>query len=160
MRIEYFFHHSAFVRVLEELKLEFESRFKDIMDYFIETPFHVPMSSLKPVITALCPDRAGIESEIVELLANDTLQGELRSGVTHFWSLVRHRVSTSEAVCAKHFFFVSTYSCEATLSTMNIVKQKQRNRLTNANLDCLTRIATTDYTFRINSVKELIQLLR
>ena len=101
------FSYDAFVRVLEE----FESRFKDIMEYkeffnIIENPFHVPVSSLTPVITALCPDhagieseivssltpvitalcpdRAGIESEIVELQANDTLQGELRSGVTHF----------------------------------------------------------------------------
>ena len=37
---------------------------------------------------------------------------------------------------------------------MNIVKQKPRNRLTNAHMDCLRRIATSDYTFRINSVKD------
>ena len=76
--------------MLEELRLEFESSFKDMKEFFhfIENPFHVPVSSLTPVITALCPDRAGIESEIVELQANGTLQGELRSGVTHFWSLV------------------------------------------------------------------------
>ncbi|CDQ56565.1 unnamed protein product [Oncorhynchus mykiss] len=85
------FSYDAFVHVLKELKLEFESRFKDIMDFSssLRTPFMChPVSSLTPVITALCPDRAGIESEIVELQANDTLQGELRSGVTHFWSLV------------------------------------------------------------------------
>jgi hypothetical protein len=35
---------------------------------FIENPFQVPVSSLTPVITALCPDRAGIESEIVSSL--------------------------------------------------------------------------------------------
>jgi hypothetical protein len=65
----------------------------------------VPVSSLTQVITALCPDRAGIESEIVELQANYT--GELRSGFTHFWSLVSDRVSTSEAVCAKGDIFLS-----------------------------------------------------
>jgi hypothetical protein len=53
--------------------LEFESRFKDIIEYkeffdFIENPFHVPVSSLTPVITALCPDRDGTESEIVSYL--------------------------------------------------------------------------------------------
>jgi hypothetical protein len=74
-----YFSYDAFVRVLEELKLEFESRFKNIMEYkeilnFIENPFHVPVSSLTPAITALCPDHAGIESETVELQANDTLQ--------------------------------------------------------------------------------------
>ncbi|XP_051946828.1 NLR family CARD domain-containing protein 3-like [Xyrauchen texanus] len=41
---------------------------------FIENPFYVPVTSLIPVITALCPDRAGIESEIIELQANDTLR--------------------------------------------------------------------------------------
>ena len=70
-------------------ELEFKSRFKD-MEYkeffnFIENLFHVQVASLNGVITALCPDHAGIESELVELQGHCKVNS---SGVTDFWSLV------------------------------------------------------------------------
>jgi hypothetical protein len=49
--------------------------------------------------------RAGIESEIVELQENYTLQGEL--SYPFIESCVRYRVSISEAVCTKGDHFLS-----------------------------------------------------
>lgn len=157
------FSHRRFVDVLEELRGEFESRFSDVNEHkgifnFIENPFHVDVSSLTPTITQLCPsNRAALESEIVELQTNDILEGELRAGVGHFWSLVSEAdFPTLKPLVQKVMsFFVSTYTCESTFSTMNTIKRKQRNRLINAHLECLTRIATTNYKYNMKKVKEM-----
>ncbi|KAK0146244.1 hypothetical protein N1851_014458 [Merluccius polli] len=52
-------------------------------------------------------------------------------------------------------FFVSTYTCESTFSTMNTIKRKQRNRVTNAHLESLTRIETTNYKYNMKKVKDM-----
>ena len=136
------FSYDIFEEVLRELREEFESRFKDVMEYkeffnFIENPFNVPVSSITPVITDLCPDRAAVECEIVELQTNDTLKAELKAGVYYFWNMISDTDYPALKQCVQKVmsFFVSTYTCEATFSTMNIVKRKQRNRLTNAHLE-------------------------
>ncbi len=156
------FSHREFVNVLEELRGEFESRFKDVNEHkeifnFIENPFHIDMSSLTPTITLLCPtQRAAVESEMVELQTKDILKVELRAGVGHFWSLVSEEdFPTLKPLVQKVMsFFVSTYTCESTFSTMNTIKRKQRNRLTNEHLECLTRIATS-YKYNMKKVKEM-----
>ncbi len=155
------FSHREFVNVLEELRGEFESRFKDVNEHkeifdFIENPFHIDVSSLTPTITLLCPtQRAAVESEMVELQTKDILKVELRAGVGHFWSLVSEEdFPTLKPLVQKVMsFFVSTYTCESTFSTMNTIKRKQRNRLTNEHLECLTRIATTSYKYNMKKVK-------
>ncbi len=155
--------HREFVNVLEELRGEFESRFKDVNEHkeifdFIENPFHIDVSSLTPTITLLCPtQRAAVESEMVELQTKDILKVELRAGVGHFWSLVSEEdFPTLKPLVQKVMsFFVSTYTCESTFSTMNTIKRKQRNRLTNEHLECLTRIATTSYKYNMKKVKEM-----
>jgi len=151
------------VNVLEELRGEFESRFKDMNEHkeifnFIENPFHVDLSSLTPTITLLRPTQlADVESEIVELLTKDILKVEFRAGVDHFWSLVsKNDFPTLKPLVQKVMsFFVSTYTCESTFSTMNTINRKQRSRLTNEHLACLTRIATTSYKYNMNKVKEM-----
>jgi len=154
------FNRDAFVQLLEELRAQFDSRFEDVNKYkdmfnFIESPFNVPVASLSPIIADLCSDRAKLESEIIELQTNDILQHELQSGVHHFWNMVPDTFPTVKHCVKKVLsFFVSTYACEATFSTMSIVKRKQRNRLTNEHLDSLTRIAMTEYRFRMKKVKE------
>ncbi len=157
------FSYTGFVEVLEELKGEFESRFSDVTEHkdifnFIENPFHVDVSSLTPTITQLCPgNRAALESEIIELQTNTILQVELRAGVGHFWSLVSEAdFPTLKPLAQKVMsFFMSTYTCESTFSTMNTIKRKQRNRLTHAHLECLTVIATTNYKYNIKKVKDM-----
>ena len=70
---------------LEEVEVEFESKFSDVNEHkeifnFIESSFIVDVSSLTPAITQLCPDnRAALD---------DILHVELRADVGHFWSLV------------------------------------------------------------------------
>ena len=115
------------------------------------------MCALTPTITQLCPvGRAALESEIVELQTNDILQTELKAGVCHFWSLVSEAdFPTLKPLVQKVMsFFVSTYTCESTFSSMNTIKRKQRNRLAHAHLECLTMIATTNYKYNINKVKD------
>ncbi len=116
------------------------------------------VSSLTPTITLLCPtQRAAVESEMVELQTKDILKVELRAGVGHFWSLVSEEdFPTLKPLVQKVMsFFVSTYTCESTFSTMNTIKRKQRNHLTNEHLECLTRIATTSYKYNMKKVKEM-----
>ena len=121
---------------------EFKCRLKYVKKYndffsFIENPFSVPVSSLSPVITDLCSDRAKLKSEIVELQTNDILRPELQLGVHHFWSIVPDTGYPTVKLCVQKVlsFFVRTYTCEATFSTMNIVKSKLKNRLTDEHLD-------------------------
>ena len=157
------FSYSRFVEVLEELKGEFESRFSDVTEHkeifnLIENPFHVDVSSLTSTITQLCPgDRAALESEIIELQTNNILQVELRAGVGHFWSLVSEAdFPTLKPLAQKVMsFFMSTYTCESTFSTMNTIKRKQRNRLTHGHLEWLTVIATTKYKYNMKKVKDM-----
>uniref|UniRef100_H3ANB4 Uncharacterized protein n=1 Tax=Latimeria chalumnae TaxID=7897 RepID=H3ANB4_LATCH len=124
------YQYKSFVHILEELRKEFESRFKDIMAYkelfnFIENPFLASVSSLSLVM----------ESEILELQMDDIMKSELKAGVYHFWNIVPDLQYPTLKQCVQK---VPTYTCESTFSTMNIVKRKQRNKLTNEHLDCLT----------------------
>ncbi|KAK3876626.1 hypothetical protein Pcinc_018599 [Petrolisthes cinctipes] len=136
----------------------FENALKD----FIETPFNVHVSTLSPILAELCPDRASVESEIVELQANETLKAVLKSGEENFWHIVLDmdypalKQTVQKVMC----YFVSTYTCESTFSTMNIVKRKQRNRVTSAYLDILTRIAVTNYKYSMEKVKEQLAHFR
>ena len=87
------FSYDTFTNVLRELGKEFESRFMAVMKYkdfftFIDTPFNVDVSTLSPILDELCPDRASVESEIVELQANETLKAVQKSGEENFWHIV------------------------------------------------------------------------
>lgn len=116
------------------------------------------VSALTPTITQLCPGNCdALESEIIELQANNILQVELRAGVAHFWSLVSEADFPTLKPLAQNVisFFMSTYTCESTFSTMNIIKRKQRNQLTHAHLECLTVIATTNYKYNMKKVKDM-----
>lgn len=156
------FSHRVFVNVLVELRWEFESRFKDVSEHkeifsFTEKPFHVDVSSLTLTITLLCPtQRAAVESEMVELRTKDNSKLELRSGVGHFWSLVSEEdFPTLKPLVQKLMsFFVSTYTCESTFSTMNTIKRKQRICLTNEHLELLTKIATTSYKYNMKKSRK------
>ncbi|XP_063610390.1 general transcription factor II-I repeat domain-containing protein 2A-like [Penaeus indicus] len=161
------FSYDTFENTLKDLGQEFESRFMDVMKYkefftFIETPFNVHVSTLSPILDELCPDRASVESEIVELQANETLKAVLKSGEENFWHIVPDmdyptlKQTVQKVMC----YFVSTYTCESTFSTMNIVKGKQRNRVTSGHLDILTRIAVTNYKFSMEKVKEQLTHFR
>lgn len=51
--------------------------------------------------------------------------------------------------------FVSTNACESTFSTINTIKRKQRNQLSDAHLECLARIAVTNYKNNMEKVQEM-----
>lgn len=95
---------------------------------------------------------------MVELQTNNILKAELKAGAAHFWNLVSEAdFPTLKPLVQKVMpFFVSTYTCESTFSTMNTIKRKQRNRLTNVHIEYLTRIATTNYKYNIKKVKEIM----
>ncbi|XP_068201642.1 general transcription factor II-I repeat domain-containing protein 2B-like [Palaemon carinicauda] len=161
------FNDDIFENALKDLGKEFESRFMTVMKYkefftFIETPFNVHVSTLNPILAELCADRASLESEIVELQANETLKAILKSGEKTFWHIIPDmsypvlKQTVQKMMC----YFVSTYTCEFTFSTMNIVKRKQRSRITNAHLNILTRIAVTNYKYSLEKVKEQLAHLR
>ena len=115
----------------------------------------MPASSLTLVIQDLYQDHAAVQCEIVELLTNDILQTELKTGDYHFWNMFSDTDYAALKKCVQKVmsFFVGMNTCESTFSTMNIVKRMQRNRLTNAHLDCLTRIAVTNYNYSMKKGK-------
>lgn len=121
----------------------------------LEKSFHVPVSSsLTHVIQDLCHNHAAVQWETVEFQANDIRQAELIPVIITFetWFLIQIiqlRRNVSKKWC--HFSLVHTY--ESTFSTRNIVKKKQRNRLSTAHLACLTRVAVINDKYSREKVK-------
>lgn len=84
----------------------------------------------------------GRASEIIKKKLKYVLEYNVKYKILHFWNMVPDTECPALKQCVQK---VSTYTCESTFSTMNSVKRKHRNRLTNAHLDCITRIAMKKY---------------
>lgn len=76
-----------------------------------------------------------------------------------FWKLVpiKKYPILRDNMLRVYSMFGSTYLCESTFSIMNHVKSKNRNRLTDENLQSLLRISTTNMPIEINEVIDFIK---
>lgn len=87
-----------------------------------------------------------LQMELCELQTDLELISSSHTNGIHFWktcSAFKYPKLT-ESMLRFLSMFGSTYSCEQNFSTMNIIKNKYRSRLTEVNLETLLRISTTN----------------
>lgn len=138
---------------LEKLIENFKSRFDDFklgeqLQLFIINPFLVrnvrPFSAeaqqLFPWARA-----ASLQSELIDLQGNIALKEAECDTITFWTKMVTAANYPQLHKLAVHILtmFGSTYSCESAFSTMNILKNKYRTRLTNEHLHQCLRLAIT-----------------
>ena len=95
-------------------------------------------------------DEAALQMEVLDMNASSVLKAQRKDvNVSDFWINVvpqdqfKNMRATAMILLT---MFPSTYICESSFSTMNSIKNQDRNRLTDEHLDQCLRIATTEYT--------------
>uniref|UniRef100_A0A3Q1D5X4 HAT C-terminal dimerisation domain-containing protein n=1 Tax=Amphiprion ocellaris TaxID=80972 RepID=A0A3Q1D5X4_AMPOC len=95
-------------------------------------------------------DEAALQMEVLEMGTSDVLKAQHRDvGVKDFWinMVPQARFKNTRGIAMLLLtMFPSTYICESSFSSMNSIKNQDRNRLSNAHLDQCLRIATTEYS--------------
>uniref|UniRef100_A0A3Q1CL84 DUF4371 domain-containing protein n=1 Tax=Amphiprion ocellaris TaxID=80972 RepID=A0A3Q1CL84_AMPOC len=101
-------------------------------------------------------DEAALQMEVLEMGTSDVLKAQHRDvGVNDFWinMVPQARFKNTRAIAMLLLtMFPSTYICESSYSSMNSIKNQDRNRLSNAHLDQCLRIVTTEYKPDIRSI--------
>lgn len=155
---------SAFVDFVDRLSQNFSQRFDSFplgqqLTLFIQNPFLItdPRSFSKEVTQLFKWAKAGpLQMELVDLQTDVALKEQFGgSEPATFWmEMVPGKGFTGLSKVALYTLtmFGSTYSCEAAFSTMNIVKDKYRNRLTNDHLHMCLRMALTSFEPRFKKL--------
>lgn len=151
---------------LEQLKLDFSARFKDIRSLnpllrFVENPFTCDISIVATNMQLLGGDEGAIQLEIIEIQHNMALREKHKDTLsTEFWMTY---VSSDEfpqiSKCCKKILtmFGSTYVCETGFSAMTNIKSKKRNSLTEEHLENLMRASVTEYQPQFKKIADTIQ---
>lgn len=154
--------HQKHVPFVEKLIENFKTRFDDFILgeqvlLCIGNPFLVrnvrEFTSEAHQIFPWIP-AAALQSELIDLQENIALK-ETQCDVITFWS----KMVTAANVpllqkMAIHILtmFGSTYHCESAFSTMNLVKNQYRSRLTNEHLHQCVRLAITPFEPRFQTL--------
>lgn len=150
-------HSSAdfteFVTIIDDIIQQFKKRFEDFKDIRKLAPIFYNPLSCKIHLQPLC-----YQLELCELQTDPILKNRDVSGMD-FWKLVpiKKYPILRDNMLRVYSMFGSTYLCESTFSIMNHVKSKNRNRLTDENLQSLLRISTTNMPIEINEVIDFIK---
>ena len=90
-------------------------------------------------------EKQNIEEEIINLQNNVILKAERNN--PNFWRLLDEKIYSNSKTAAMKIesFFGSTYLCETLFSSMAVIKNKYRSRLTDGNLDNCLRVASSSY---------------
>lgn len=138
----------------ENFRERFESSPKlsgDIL-LFLRQPFSVSAdgqwtAEAKRLVPSI--DEATLQMEVLEMGTSDLLKAQHKDvGVSDFWINVvpQAQFKNTRAIAMLLLtLFPSTYICESSFSSMNSIKNQDRNRLSNAHLGQCLRIATTEY---------------
>lgn len=100
-----------------------------------------------------------IHMELCDLQADYFLQSKLNLSLEEFWKIC----SEEKYPKLRNFFleilslFGSTYICESTISHMNIIKSKLRNRIDNSPLKSCIRLSTIGCSINIEKLASEIQ---
>uniref|UniRef100_A0A3Q1BMH2 HAT C-terminal dimerisation domain-containing protein n=1 Tax=Amphiprion ocellaris TaxID=80972 RepID=A0A3Q1BMH2_AMPOC len=107
-------------------------------------------------------DEAALQMEVLEMGTSDVLKAQHRDvGVKDFWinMVPQARFKNTRGIAMLLLtMFPSTYICESSFSSMNSIKNQDRNRLSNAHLDQCLRIATTEYRPDIRNLENLLKI--
>ena len=155
----------AMKRFVTSLSENFNERFEgsklssDIL-LFLRDPFSVAADGQWTTeATTLAPiDEAALQMEVVEMSSSVLLKTRHKDKdvtVSDFWINVvpQTQFKNMRAIALVLLtMFPSTYICESSFSTMNSIKNQDRNRLTNEHLDQCLRIATTEYKPNIRGI--------
>jgi hypothetical protein len=151
---------SRFHAVVQVLIESFAARFDDFKQFreqfqLFNDPFSAVIDS-HPV---------NLQLELCELQSDDFLRAKYNTmgPVLEFWYLLAPAQypelrKWSMKICS---MFGSTYICESTFSTMKHVKSKERNRLSDDNLNHLLRLSTSEIDIDIDMLvknKDSLQL--
>ncbi|KAG8229223.1 hypothetical protein J437_LFUL008860 [Ladona fulva] len=141
------FEPSRFTGHLKKLLNQFEMRFQD----FRKT------ETATAIARIIASEVENLELEIVDLKNDIILQAHATD--IDFWKLVeKDRFPLLRSVAYKiKSCFGSTYPCESLFSTMNIIKSKNRSRLTDSHLKSCLRAGTSAYVPNIQVLVEEIQ---
>ncbi|CAJ1074342.1 PREDICTED: SCAN domain-containing protein 3-like [Xyrichtys novacula] len=155
---------SAFVDFVDRLTENFSQRF-DIftlgqqLTLFIQDPFLITdVRGFSKEVTQLFKwaEAGPLQMELVDLQADMALKEQFggSESATFWMEMVPGKGFTGLSKIALYTLtmFGSTYSCEAAFSTMNIVKDKYRNRLTNDHLHMCSRMALTSFEPRFKKL--------
>jgi hypothetical protein len=148
------FDASQYIRHIEILYAEFEIRFEQFAKIepivtFLLTPFEsIEVTEIAQKICTifkLTAEKQYIEEEIINLQSNLILKSERKN--QNFWRLVDEKIYPNLKTTAMKIesFFGSTYLCETLFSSMAVIKNKYRSRLTDDNLDNCLRVASSSY---------------
>ena len=140
---------SRFVEDIEALSHEFENRFQDFDRlkpnlYLYNNPMDVNVETQLPEF----------QLELCELQCDPFLLSRKNEIQERFWKLVsKDKFPKLKNFALKmHSMFGSTYVCESTFSTMQLVKSRNRNRMANQTLDNCLRLATTSIDIDIETI--------
>uniref|UniRef100_A0AAR2JP96 DUF4371 domain-containing protein n=1 Tax=Pygocentrus nattereri TaxID=42514 RepID=A0AAR2JP96_PYGNA len=117
---------------------------------FLRQPFSVSAdgqwtAEAKRLLPSL--DEASLQMEILEISKSDLLKEQHKDvSVTEFWINMIPQFSQARQIAMLLLTaFPSTYICESSFSSMNIIKSQDRNKLSSAHLEQCLRIATTEH---------------
>nr|XP_033936614.1 general transcription factor II-I repeat domain-containing protein 2A-like [Pseudochaenichthys georgianus] len=145
-------NHVAFLeKLIENFKIRFDDfRLGKQVLLFIENPFLVRnVREFSAEAQQIFPwaSAASLQSELIDLQENLALK-EADCDTPTFWTkMVTAANFPLLHKMALHILtmFGSTYRCESAFSTMNMVKNKYRSRLTNEHLHQCVRLAITPF---------------
>lgn len=151
---------------VEAVRLTFESRFSQFTAEannvaLFTNPFVFPDDKINTF-------EENLQLEIIDLKCNSVLKGRFAelpvvpsaSDMISFWRLLPENDFEHLRSFAQRFVcrFGSTYRCEQSFSSMKLIKNKNRARLTDSNLNGLMILATTNLNPDIDKLASNIQL--
>lgn len=142
---------TKFINEIEIVENEINLRFADFNEIegissFVNNPFqqNLNISEIsKKISTLFDTDQPQIELEIINIQNNihlKSINGE------NIWKFTFEKFPILTNIAQKILAcFGSTYLSESAFSSMNIIKNKLRNQITNDHLDQCLRLATSSY---------------
>lgn len=137
---------NEYVNILETLLVNYDMRFKDFNK--IENIIELHNN---PLLCNIEKQSAAVKEEILKM-RND-LNLPLTTGI-EFWKNINEASypKSKNEIFKLYSMFGSTYICESSFSTLKLIKDKNRNRLTDVHVEDLVRIKCCPYDIDIDSV--------
>jgi hypothetical protein len=140
-------HIQLFSNYLTNLVGQFKQRFPDLdTDEYRVTRFPFRANAAK--------FKTKQAEQLIELQSREALKVKFDTeSLSQFWLTLPQEFGELKMAAIRHLVqFGSSYVCESAFSTMTAVKTDCRSQLTNAHLETLLRVATTEYNPDYNAI--------